>query len=252
MTSGENLLVFVSGLGGFDRIGLPGLSISYFRGLRDYLNRQGITPHFPSQRPFATVEERAQYLARYLDGQPGQRILLVAHSMGGLDCRYLIRHLDPDMRVRGLATVATPHRGTPLADWFFDSNGALQQLGCKLLNPALGELRSQVCALFNETVTDRPDVVYHSYAGVRPVEEVPLIFRPWSRLIAAHAGESDSQVPLSSAKWGQFKGVARADHFELAGWSFGLPRPAASRPFEACLNYANAVKELVQATNQIG
>jgi triacylglycerol lipase len=250
MTQGDDLLVFVSGLGGFERIGIPGFSISYFRGLRDYLRRQGITAHFPPQRPFASVAERAEYLARYLDALPGRRILLVAHSMGGLDCRYLIHHLDRDMRVRGLATVATPHRGTPLADWFFNTEGALQRVGRWLLNPALGELRLEACARFNKTVADRPDVVYHSYAGVRPVEEVPLIFRPWSNLIAAQAGENDSQVPRSSAMWGQFKGDVRADHFEMAGWSFRLPNRNASRPFDACFHYANVVNDLVEATKQ--
>lgn len=250
MTVTGDLLVFVSGLGGFDHIGIPGLSISYFRGLRDYLLLQGITAHFPQQLPFASVADRAEYLARYLDGFRGQRILLIAHSMGGLDCRYLIHHLDPDRRVRGLATIATPHRGTPLADWFFDTDGLLQWLGRKLMTPALAELQVKACERFNRVICDRPDVAYLSYAGVRPVEEIPLVFRPWSKLITAHAGANDSQVPLTSAMWGQFKDQWRADHFELTGWSLGIPNQSTSRPFNACSRYAKVLQDLLKATQQ--
>jgi triacylglycerol lipase len=252
MIAAGNLVVFISGLGGFDRIGIPGLSTSYFRGLRDHLLSQGITAHFPSQRAFASVAERAQHLAQYLEKLAGQRIFLIAHSMGGLDCRYVIRHLDSGKRIRGLATVGTPHRGTPLADWFFDTDGLIQWLGRRLLSPAIGDLRSEVCVRFNLEVLDRSDVVYLSYAGVRPIEEVPSIFKPWSRLIAVHAGENDSQVSLSSARWGQFKGALRADHLELAGWSFGLSNRMVHRPFDACSLYAKVLKDLLDATEQKG
>lgn len=45
---------------------------------------------------------------------------LVAHSMGGLDSRYLIAHLQPDAetenRILSLTTIGSPHRGSPIAD----------------------------------------------------------------------------------------------------------------------------------------
>ena len=43
---------------------------------------------------------------------------LIAHSMGGLDSRFLITHLQPtsDNRILSLTTIGSPHRGSPIAD----------------------------------------------------------------------------------------------------------------------------------------
>ncbi len=49
---------------------------------------------------------------------------IIAHSMGGLDARYLISRLQPKgVDVRSLVTVATPHRGSALADYIIDGIG---------------------------------------------------------------------------------------------------------------------------------
>ena len=43
---------------------------------------------------------------------------IIAHSMGGLDSRFLITHLQPeeDNRVLSLTTIGSPHHGSPIAD----------------------------------------------------------------------------------------------------------------------------------------
>ena len=43
---------------------------------------------------------------------------LIAHSMGGLDSRFLIAHLqrESDNRILSLTTISSPHHGSPLAD----------------------------------------------------------------------------------------------------------------------------------------
>ena len=43
---------------------------------------------------------------------------LIAHSMGGLDSRFLISHLQPegDNRILSLTTIGSPHHGSPIAD----------------------------------------------------------------------------------------------------------------------------------------
>lgn len=48
----------------------------------------------------------------------GTGVNFVAHSMGGLDCRYLISHLKPSSYTPlSLTTIGTPHRGSPFMDW---------------------------------------------------------------------------------------------------------------------------------------
>ena len=48
----------------------------------------------------------------------GAAVNLVAHSMGGLDCRYLISRIKPKSYTPiSLTTIGTPHRGSPFMDW---------------------------------------------------------------------------------------------------------------------------------------
>lgn len=49
---------------------------------------------------------------------------MLAHSMGGLDSRYLITHLRPtDYAPLSLTSVSTPHRGSPFMDWCVENIG---------------------------------------------------------------------------------------------------------------------------------
>ena len=48
----------------------------------------------------------------------GAGVNFVAHSMGGLDCRYLISTIQPtSYKPLSLTTIGTPHRGSPFMDW---------------------------------------------------------------------------------------------------------------------------------------
>lgn len=239
------LFVFVHGFLGFDGIRVLGRRIDYFRDLDRQLGSLGLWVFFPELPSTGTVPQRARALAEQLDAIPARRVKLIAHSMGGLDCRYYIHHLDPRRRVRSLATVATPHRGSPLAAWLLESRGAVQWIGRRWLRDGLESLTPQSLRRFNEQVPDRPDVRYISYAGVRPVAEMPPWFRAWTRIVAAEAGDNDSQVPLSSAVWGEFKGSVRADHLELAGWNLGWPDRHSQRPFDHLGFYRRVIAELL-------
>jgi triacylglycerol lipase len=88
------------------------------------------------------------------------------------------------------------------------------------------------------------DVLYLSYAGVRPIEEMPTILRPSTRLLSETTGENDSQVPLSSTKWGTFMGEVCADHNELVGWNFGIRCERSHRPFDHLEFYQRVLIDL--------
>ncbi len=146
--------------------------------------------------------------------------------------------------MRSLTTIATPHRGSPLAQWTLENGGPIYGWLRHLSKPGVHDLTPQACERFNEEVTDRDDVRYHSYAGLRALDEMPIIFRYWARAIEKVDGNNDSQVSLNSATWGEFQGTLRADHLELAGWSFGWPGKRKARPFDHTGFYRNLVKEL--------
>lgn len=200
--------------------------------------------YFPALPSVGLIEVRARALADYLGTLGVDRIDLIAHSMGGLDSRYLIHHLDSGQRIRSLTTVATPHRGSPLAQWTLEKNGPLYALLRRIARPGVHDLTPQACAHFNAEIPDRPDVRYCSYAGMRPASEMPLVLRPWTRAMEQSDGDNDSQVPLSSACWGEFQGTLRADHLELAGWSLGWPNQHKVRPFNHFGFYRRLLSEL--------
>jgi triacylglycerol lipase len=238
-------IVFVHGILGFDAIALPGISIQYFRKLAENLSFSAADVLFAKLPIVGSIAERARYLRSFISCIGAQKLILIAHSMGGLDCRYLIQRFDPEKRVRTLVTVGTPHHGTPLANWFLQDKSWVAKLGKVITRPGIEDLATEACRRFNDAVPNRSDVRYLSYAGCRPIAEIPSLLKPFSRIIQDKAGENDGEVPVSSARWGDFRGELRADHLELAGWSFALPDRKIARPFDHIAFYRGIVQEIL-------
>lgn len=231
-TNPSPFIVFVHGILGFSSLNILGKQIGYFRGLKQHFAQQKYAVYFPALPPVGAIKQRATVLADFLQRAGDRPVHLIAHSMGGLDSRHLISHLDPQHQVKQLITIATPHRGTPLAEWLLRDPGLINAIGRRIATPGLRDLTPQACEQFNQATPNRPDVCYQSYAGVRTTSEVPMIFKAWSKRLDQCAGDNDSQVPLVSAQWGEFLGRVRADHMELVGWSLGLPNKSRQRPHD--------------------
>jgi triacylglycerol lipase len=237
-------VVFVHGFLGFSELRLPLGRVTYFRGVRAAMVDLGVNCYFPRLPAGGSVAERANALARFVETIPERDLILIAYSMGGLDSRFLISRLDPDHRVRRLVTIGTPHRGTALADWALRVPRVLNWIGRLLGRRALEDLRPAACDRFNREIPDRGDVVYTSYAAIRPMTEMPYLLRRWARVVARAEGEqNDSQVSVPSARWGEFKGVLKADHVELLGWNLARRRKA--QPFDHISFYRNLVASML-------
>jgi triacylglycerol lipase len=231
-------VVLLHGFLGFSRWG----PIEQFRGVEKALGRKDIRPLIPEVPGAGTIAERAEILANKLFRGRAPVFALVAHSMGGLDARYLISHLDPDRRVKSLLTVSTPHRGSPLAQWFLEAKGPVPAWIRHIGHPALGELTPAACEAIQ--IPDRPDVAYSSYASHRPLEELPFWLRPYGRVMRE---DNDGMVPVASAGWGKFRGTLRADHIELLGWSLALPDRQSARPFNHRQFWIEAANQAIAA-----
>ena len=231
-------LALLHGFLGFSHRG----PIEYFRGVKEALNKMHIVPLIPEVPPAGTIAERAEVLARKLFRSDVPAFALAAHSMGGLDARHLITYLDPDRRVKSLLTVSTPHRGSPLATWMLESGGPIPAWFRYIGRPALDELTPTSRAV--TPIPDREDVDYSSYASCRHADELPFWFRPYGRMIQE---DNDGMVPVSSAHWGNFRGIVRADHLELLGWSLGLPDAQSGRPFDHLHFWTRAATEAMAA-----
>ncbi len=215
--------VLVHGFLGFVRIG----PLDYFRGVGRALRAMGIEPLIPRLPYAGTIAERAGALARALRDHGAASFVLLGHSMGGLDGRYVIANLDPDRRVRRLVTVATPHLGSVVARRLLEDPGPVARAARGLWRSALTDLDPRTRE--REPIPDRPDVHYASYAAFRPHGEIagPI------RFIAGSIDEdNDGLVPAASARWGEFRGTLRADHLELVGWSLAPADRASARPFD--------------------
>src|SRR6185369_6230360 len=104
---------------------------------------------------------RAEALAGCVRALPSRKVNILAHSMGGLDARFAIARLGLADRVASLTTVATPHRGTALADLGKGLVGgrlghALGRLGVPL--DGLNDLTTVRTGDFNATVPDASGV----------------------------------------------------------------------------------------------
>src|ERR1700690_2535874 len=90
---------------------------SYFKGIDRAIAARGYPLIITGVHPTAGVATRGRQLKetilRRLDemGKRGERVVILAHSLGGLDARYMIRHLGMAGHVKALVTVCTPHHG---------------------------------------------------------------------------------------------------------------------------------------------
>jgi triacylglycerol lipase len=150
-----------------------------FRGLVRHLEQGGAGPIFtPNLRSwFAPIERFERDLAAAVEAiaaSTGRKVILVAHSMGGLGCRaYLAR--QGSGRVDRLITIASPHHGTALATFGLGVNA-------RQLRPRSGFLR----ALAHAEGVHGPGVpvlsIYSTHDNlVAPQETCRL---PWARNIA--------------------------------------------------------------------
>ncbi len=215
-------IVLLCGMLGIARLG----PWEYFSGVRPMLEDEGfevMTPRSPWGQPIA---RRARAIAEQLRDIPGP-LHLIAHSMGGLDARFFITHLDGSERVASLTTLASPHRGSSAADHVLRRAWSPWRW-----LPAVRDLTREAMAAFNERTPDRPGVAYRSYSAARPVPEQPWLARRFGRVIEREEGANDSQVSVTSAQWGEHAGTLKADHFELIGMNIWLNPLRRRAPFD--------------------
>jgi len=237
-------VVLVHGLFGFDRIGVPGAKLHYFRGLVDHLASLGCHAHAVRLPPAASVPERAQVLADKIAALPHDRVDIIAHSLGGLDARYALAHCGLATRVRSLVTIGTPHRGTPLANLATEGplglgRKAIAALGIPLA--ALDWLSPSALEKFNREVQNAAGVRYACVVGGmrEAATPIPLAIAPAHAYLRKLAGANDGLVPIASQFWGETLAEIEADHFAQVGWTLGI-----RKTFDALGLYAFVVARL--------
>lgn len=212
-----------------------------------YLRLRGVRAYAPNVSPYHTVPFRAgmwkEHLEIILAETGAEKVNLIAHSMGGLDARYMISCLDMAPAIASLITVSTPHHGSSLADIVLERPERIQDwvsdaanwAGESALDNGKADFRRAVRDLtpayvtgsFNPEVKDHPDVRYWSWSGAAgrgtDVRMNPLL-RPMNAMLYAREGINDGFVSVESAKWGEYLGQLPADH----GQQIGVDLPSAT------------------------
>lgn len=196
-----------------------------------------ITSFAPTIVPYAGIETRAgawiDNCDLILEATGSEKINLVAHSMGGLDMRHAITRMGLHNRVASLTTVATPHRGTSLAelalktpekiqDYFIDILDWLGDISYPdIKSDAQGALkqltREYVQNTFNPETPDHPDVRYFSVStacGKGTAHDINRLLYYFNSYIHENEGINDGYVGAESAVWGEHLFRSKLNHIE--------------------------------------
>lgn len=216
-------IVLVHGLFGVSSIRVGGMTVfDYFAGIPKVLSSVGNRVLTPNLSPTGSVADRAQQLKDFLEQEaPGDGVHIFAHSMGGLDARYMISKLGMDNRVASLTTLGTPHRGTAFADWGVSRLRFLVQPVLDLFgipDRAFYDLTRTSCEAFNKNVPDAPGVRYFSVAASHDCAAYPEWSIPYN-IVFREEGQNDGVVSVESAKYGSVIDVWDGDHFSLINWT---------------------------------
>jgi len=216
-------IVLVHGLLGYSQLKVCGWTIaSYFSNIPEFLSASGNRVLVAQMSPTGGVAERAAQLKLFLDREaPREPVHLFAHSMGGLDARYMISRLDMAARVLTLTTLGTPHRGTAFADWGVSRfERLLEPVGQRLAVPlqAFYDLTRASCQVFNEQVPDAPGVRYFSVAGEHEGGWLSPEWQLSHAIVTQAEGANDGVVSVASATYGEACEIWQGDHLSLVNW----------------------------------
>lgn len=166
-----------------------------------------------------SAAELKERITQILAETGAEKLNIIAHSKGGLDCRYAIAKLGIGERVASLTTINTPHRGCLFADYLLTKiSDDIKQGVANTYNSTLkkfGEAKPDFLAAVND-LTDSycsqldsqmptPEGVYCQSVGSVLIKsgngKFPLNFS--YHLVKHFSGDNDGLVDEKSFQWGE-------------------------------------------------
>ncbi len=239
----ENI-VLVHGVLGFGDLGF-GIESQYFRWVANHYRRAGHQVLVPGVPPLGPIADRSLALARALQAPAWagkQDIIVLAHSMGGLDIRQVVFE-NPSIahRIKSIVTIATPLFGSPVADAVLNVTNKLRNSIPLFILELLSQHTGAIDDLQTRSTLHAPDVANIKYIEIGCVAEEGLGSSPFfdlAREIAVIDGANDGVVTLASAKnpRRELAEIWNADHGEAVGWPTGV------RSLEVALGFGDFKK----------
>lgn len=217
---------------------------NYWGRIPKELEQNGAKIFYGNHQSASSVEDSARELdariRQIVKETNCEKVNIIAHSKGGLDCRYALSMLGTDQYVASLTTINTPHRGCEFADHLLFKipesqkdmvadtyNRALRKIGDP--NPdflaAVSDLTAHACEELNQEATDSPAVYYQSVGSklnTATSGRFPLNFT--YQLVKSFDGLNDGLVGENSFPWGndyrfitteEKRGISHGDMIDL-------------------------------------
>lgn len=196
---------------------------NYWGRIPQTLKLHGAKIYYGEHQSALTVKESAREIASRIklivDRSGCEKVNIIAHSKGGLDCRYAISEFGLAPYVASVTTVNTPHRGCLFADRLLSAipeavknkvaavyNTTLTALGDEQPDflAAVSDLTAEACQKRNESLTFPEGIFTQSIGSVmeHPRKgQFPLNLS--YRYVKNFDGENDGLVGESSFAWGE-------------------------------------------------
>lgn len=217
---------------------------NYWGRIPKELETNGATIFYGNHQSAASIEDSAAEISQCIKDivreQGCDKVNIIAHSKGGLDCRYAIAKLGIKPYVASLTTINTPHRGCLFADYLLTKipedikdevaekyNTVLKKLGDP--NPdfmaAVNDLAASRCTQLDDELGVPADVFCQSIGSIVKTAaggKFPLNFS--YHLVKHFDGDNDGLVSESSFQWGdeyqlliptEKRGISHGDMIDL-------------------------------------
>lgn len=196
---------------------------NYWGRIPKTLEQYGAQIYYGNHPSAASIADCAEELTKRIkeitEELGCEKVNIIAHSKGGLDCRYALAKLDAAPYVASLTTINTPHRGCLFADYLLTKipdtiknrvasayNGALNKLGEPNADflAAVNNLTASFCIPLDKELIAPPTVFCQSVGSVMNKAsggKFPLNFS--YHLVKYFDGANDGLVSENSFKWGE-------------------------------------------------
>lgn len=197
--------------------------LNYWGRVPEELEKNGAQIFYGNHESAASVSDSGEELTARIKAIVEQtnygKVNIIAHSKGGLDCRYAVSCCGAAPYVASITTVNTPHRGCEFADYLLDKlpesmqqriadtyNAAMKKLGDQHPDfmAAVRDLTANRCAELSKAMPYPKDIYCQSVGSKlnhAANGKFPLNFT--YHLVKYFDGPNDGLVSEKSFRWGQ-------------------------------------------------
>ncbi len=206
--------------------------LNYWGRIPKELTKNGADIYYGEHESAAAIADSAKELEKrikWIRYDLGcEKVNIIAHSKGGLDCRYAMAHSDVAKYVASLTTINSPHKGCLFADYLLGKishkvqqkvadtyNNAMLHLGDK--NPdflaAVNNLTGEYCTATFDNMPPPEGVFCQSYGSIQNKSrggKFPMNFT--YKIAKPFDGANDGLVGEYSFPFGEKCEILRTDH----------------------------------------